>query len=47
MEHNSDPDTTFGNADDRYKLSIFDVQMFTILKLSSAQTVPAGSDYCW
>ena len=43
IEHVQDPDTTFGNTDDRYRLHIFDVQMFTILKLSSNQTVAAGS----
>ena len=43
MEHNSDPDGTYGNADDTYKVSIFDVQMFTILELATAQSIPAGS----
>ena len=43
LQHVSDPDTTFGNADDRYKMNIMDVQMFGVLELTSAQTVSAGS----
>ena len=43
MEHNSESDGTYGNADDTYKVSIFDVQMFTILELATAQSIPAGS----
>ena len=39
----ADPNTTFGDADDKYKLNLFDVQMFTILDLASAQTVGLGS----
>ena len=43
IEHVQDPDTTFGNADDRYRLHIFDVQMFTQLQLASSQSITAGS----
>ena len=43
LEHAADPNTTFGDADDRYKFNIFDVQMFTILDLASAQTIGLGS----
>ena len=43
LEHVGDPDQVFGNADDQYKLNIFDVQMFSVLELSTAQTIPAGS----
>ena len=43
LEHFADPNTTFGDADDKYKLNLFDVQMFTILDLASAQTVGLGS----
>ena len=39
MEHIGDPDQTFGNADDKYKLNVFDVQMFTTLRLASAKSV--------
>ena len=43
IEHVQDPDTTFGNADDRYRLHVFDVQMFTQLQLATSQTITAGS----
>ena len=43
MEHIADPNNTFGDSDDRYKLNIFDVQMFTILELTTNQTIDAGS----
>ena len=43
IENLSDPDQTFGNADDRYKMNIMDVQMFTVLELASSQTIAAGS----
>ncbi len=43
IEHVQDPDTTFGNADDRYRLHIFDVQMFTQLQLATSQSITAGS----
>ena len=43
LEHIGDPDNIFGTADDQYKLNIFDVQMFTILELATAQTIAAGS----
>ena len=34
MEHTTDGDnTTFGDADDTYRMNIFDVQMFTLLSL--------------
>ena len=44
LEHKSDgTDTTFGNADDRYKLYLFDIQLFTVIRLASDQTIAAGS----
>ena len=43
IEHVEDPDATFGNADDKYRLHIFDTQMFIRIKMSSAQTIAAGS----
>ena len=43
FEHMADPDTTFGTADDQYKLNIFDVQMFTVMTLSSTETISQGS----
>ena len=43
FEHMADPDTTFGTADDQYKLNIFDVQMFTVVTLSSNKTIAQGS----
>lgn len=42
-EFYSNPDGTFGNTDDQYKLNIFDVQMFSVLELDSAVTISAGS----
>ena len=42
MEHIGDPDQTFGNADDKYKLNVFDVQMFTTLRLASAKSIDVG-----
>ena len=36
-------DSTFGDADDQYKLNIFDVQMTTQLRLGGAATLTAGS----
>ena len=44
MEHTSDGDnTTFGDADDTYKMNLFDVQMFTVIELATAQTIDLGS----
>ena len=43
LEHVDDPDATFGNADDKYRLHYFDMQVFTRIKMSSAQTIAAGS----
>ena len=44
MEHTSDgDDTTFGNADDTYRMNLFDVQMFTVIELATAQTIDLGS----
>ena len=43
LENSGDPDNTFGNTDDRYKMNIFDIQMFTVLELATAVTIPAGS----
>ena len=43
LENVSDPDSTFGNADDQYRLYVFDVQMITQLQLSSNVTVTQGS----
>ena len=44
MEHTTDGDnTTFGDADDTYRMNIFDVQMFTAIEFASAQTIDAGS----
>ena len=43
IEHVQDPNTTYGDADDRYRLHYFDIQMFTVLQLDSTQTVAAGS----
>ena len=42
-EHANDPNSTFGDADDVYKTVLFDVQMFTILDMNTAQTIAAGS----
>ena len=43
LEHIGDPNNAFGDTDDRYKMNIFDIQMFTVLELASAVTIPAGS----
>jgi len=43
IEHLNDPDNTFGNTDDQYKLNVMDVQMFTVLELASAKSIPQGS----
>tara|TARA_R100000008_G_scaffold86394_1_gene79305 strand:+ start:563 stop:7789 length:7227 start_codon:yes stop_codon:yes gene_type:complete len=43
IEHVEDPDNTFGNPDDKYKINIFDVQMFTLVTLASAKSVDQGS----
>ena len=43
LEFFGNPDNTFGNTDDQYKLNIFDVQMITVLELASAQNISAGS----
>ena len=43
MEHIGDPNTTFGDADDQYRIHLFDVQMFTVLRLASTKTIAAGS----
>ena len=44
MEHTTDGDNTiFGDADDTYRMNIFDVQMFTAIEFASAQTIDAGS----
>ena len=44
IEHTSDGDnTSFGDADDTYKMNIFDVQMFTAIEFASAQSIDAGS----
>ncbi len=42
-EHIADPDGTFGSADDQYKLNLFDVQMITVIRLNSTETVAQGS----
>ena len=42
-EFTSNPDGTFGNADDIYKLHLSDVQMVTILMLNSDVDVQQGS----
>ena len=39
LEFLNNPDGTFGNADDQYKLHMFDVQMFTVIQMASAQTI--------
>ena len=43
IEHLNDPDNTFGNADDQYKLNVMDVQMFTVLELASTKSIAQGS----
>jgi len=43
FQKDSDPDGVFGNADDIYKLHLFDVQMFTALKLDASKSIAKGS----
>ena len=43
LEFLQDPDNSFGNADDKYNMHLFDVQMFTVLHLASAQTISTGA----
>jgi len=44
LEHIDDgADNEYGNADDKYRLNVFDVQMFTILELASSVDISAGS----
>ena len=43
FEFYDDPDGTEGNADDRYKLNLFDVQMTTVIQLSANETIYQGS----
>ena len=43
IENLSDPDSEFGNTDDKYKLFIFDVQMFTVMELATNVDISAGS----
>jgi hypothetical protein len=43
LEFYQNPDNAFGNTDDQYKLNVFDVQMFTVMELSSSVTISAGS----
>jgi len=43
FEYVENPDNTFGNTDDRYKLNLFDVQMLTVIKLDSAVSITQGS----
>jgi len=43
FEYVEDPNTTFGDADDKYKLNLFDVQMITVMTLGSAVTITQGS----
>ena len=43
MEHIGDPNTTFGDADDQYRLHLFDVQMITVLRLNTAKTIAQGT----
>ena len=43
-KHGGPPEyTTFGDADDQYRIHLFDVQMFTVLRLASTKTIAAGS----
>lgn len=39
----SDPDSTFSNTDDMYMSNLMDINMFTVMKLSAAQTISQGS----
>ncbi len=43
LEYSSDTDQNFGNANDRYKANLFDVQMITILQLASQVNINEGS----
>ena len=43
LEFLQDPDSNFGDADDKYNMHLFDVQMFTVLHLASAQTISTGA----
>ena len=43
IEHLADPDNVFGTADDQYKMNVMDVQMFTILELTSAKSIAQGT----
>ena len=38
-----DPNSTFGDADDRYKLNLFDIQMITVVQIASSKSVSQGS----
>ena len=42
-EYVTDPDQTFGNADDRYKVNLFDIQMITVLQIASSKDINQGS----
>jgi len=43
MEHLGNPDGTFGNTDDQYRLGLFDIQMITALQLDSSVSITQGS----
>jgi len=43
LEYSSDTDQNFGNANDRYKANLFDVQMITVLQLASDVNISEGS----
>ena len=43
LEHREDPDNTFGNTDDKYRVHLFDIQMFTRIQLNTAQSITEGS----
>ena len=43
MEFLADPNSTFGDSNDQYKLYLFDIQMFTVIEMASAQTITYGS----
>ncbi len=42
-EYVTDPNQTFGDADDRYKVNLFDIQMLTVLQIASSKTIQQGS----
>ena len=42
-EYINDPNSTFGDADDRYKLNLFDIQMITVVQIASSKTIAQGS----